>query len=90
MTLRWYDAYNRTKHSAEAHFVAATLEYAAAATAAVFVMLLAQYGPQQVRDRVVTRVFAIDRVAEWHPVEMYYGPLPRIPWREVQYAFVTG
>ncbi len=42
--LTWYDAYNGTKHDREDAFADATLGHALNAVAAVFVMVLAQFG----------------------------------------------
>jgi hypothetical protein len=85
--LTWYDAYNKTKHNADAHLADATLGNATTAVAAVVVMLLAQFGVKDVVATDAGKMFLIERVAEWHPTEMYYGPLPRIPWVPRQYHF---
>jgi hypothetical protein len=45
-SLRWYDAYNATKHDREANFTAASYENLVVAMAALHVELSAQWGPQ--------------------------------------------
>lgn len=43
-SLAWYDAYNAVKHDREGAFSRATLRHAADATAAAYIMVLAQFG----------------------------------------------
>jgi hypothetical protein len=43
-SLRWYDAYNRTKHDREANFHLATLDNVIQATAAYYVLTATQFG----------------------------------------------
>jgi hypothetical protein len=86
-SLSWYDSYNKTKHNGDACLSEATLGSATVAVAAVVAMLLAQFGVKDVAATEAGNVFLVERVAEWHPTEMYYGPLPRIPWELVQHPF---
>lgn len=88
-SLRWYDAYNSTKHDREQNFGEATLEFAIEAVAAVLCLIFAQFGPGNEhlsgwgknlwQDFNVlssnTRITAEDYYAHWNPVIGTWNPV---------------
>jgi hypothetical protein len=67
-TLPWYDAYNGTKHDREAHLARATLGTVLDAMAALYILLLAQFGGLSGR---VHSDFGVERQPQWPPEEAY-------------------
>jgi len=80
-TIRWYAAYNATKHDRGSAFHEACLENVISAVAAVYVMMVAQFGPENLD---LPGVFPLDEfvvTAEpaWPAHEMYI-PQQIVPW----------
>jgi hypothetical protein len=56
--------------------------------AAVFTLLVAQFGLGHVRDYLDDRTFVLDYFPRWTPEHSYHEPLPpRQFWVEVDYQF---
>jgi len=71
-SLRWYDAYNATKHDRENNLHRASLAVVIDAVAAVYVMLLAQVGPNFLRSSVYSiHDLIAKQVPRWSPSEWY-------------------
>ncbi len=68
--LPWYDAYNLVKHDRELNFAKATLKHAFQAVTACAVMMLAQYG----NENMLRSFFSIDRQPLWILNERYINP----------------
>jgi len=71
-SLPWYDAYNRTKHDLQANLCEAKLEHAISATAALYVMLAAQFGPNRLTNHPVGKFFSWVETPTWLPQELYW------------------
>jgi len=72
-SLPWYDAYNQTKHDGETKLHLASLANTVDAVAAVFILLLAQFGPDSLSGRSVYSVddYHVIETPSWSPVELY-------------------
>ena len=68
--LPWYDAYNLVKHDRESNFAKAILKHAIQAVTACAVMMLAQYGDENVSQPF----FSIERRPLWILEEFYISP----------------
>ena len=86
-SLAWYDAYNHVKHDAESKLNEAKLRHAVDAVAAVFVLLVAQFGLAELRDHIGAQTFLLESFPRWLPDEWYYQPLPHEPWVAVPFPF---
>ncbi len=86
-SLSWYDAYNSVKHDSENNLNRARLDVAIDAVGAILVMLVAQFGPFDVREYLQDRTFTIDDFPRWTPDAWYYRPRPRCLWKECSYSF---
>ena len=70
--LRWYQAYNQSKHDRESKFDQATLQHALHAVAGCFVILCAQYGDFPLRGPEALRAFfQLITSPTWSPKEIY-------------------
>jgi hypothetical protein len=84
-SLPWYDAYCATKRDRENKFNRATLEHAISATAALEILLLAQYGPNYLRP--IPQAFFGDRTRpDWHHRDRAY-PSRAGNWTPLPFAF---
>jgi hypothetical protein len=72
-TLRFYDAYNATKHDRVGAFARATLESAIEAAAALCILLVAQYGTEYL-SADTTAFFGLVSHPTWGPTERNYSP----------------
>jgi hypothetical protein len=70
-SLRWYDAYNKTKHDREQNLKEATLAVLIETMAALYVMLAAQAGPNLARPPYPVDDFSLVRQPSWAPSEEY-------------------
>jgi len=86
-SLAWYDAYNSVKHDSESSLHRARLDSAISAVGAILVMLVAQFGPFDIREYLQDRTFTIHDFPKWAPDAWYYQPRPRHPWRQCSYPF---
>jgi hypothetical protein len=84
-SLPWYYAYSATKRDRENKFNRATLEHAISATAALEILLIAQYGPNSWRP---TRqpFFRHGKRPDWHHRDRAYPPRAG-NWSPVPFAF---
>lgn len=75
-SLDWYDAYNEVKHDREKNFSKAKLIYAINAVCACMIMLLAQFGRQQVTRyrQEIAHFFEIVQAPTWEAWELYTYP----------------
>jgi hypothetical protein len=81
-SLRWYSAYNATKHAREAHLDQAQLGHVLEALAAVYVMLNAQFGVNAL-ERLHQHLFELEQMPSWEPNECYMpSPFDDGPWRD--------
>jgi hypothetical protein len=75
-SLPWYDAYNGVKHDREKKLPLATFGSAVNATAAAFVMTLAQFGDRHLADdHFHADEFKVDVAPKWDLVETYIRPM---------------
>lgn len=90
-TLPWYAAYNATKHDREASFGQASLEHTLSATAAVYILQCAQWGPETFTlfGRNRRSPFAISEYSQWTPGEYYVPEVESDQWTAQPY-FATG
>lgn len=86
--LRWYAAYNNTKHDRERNFQEATLQRAFDAVAACFVLICAQYGWDfALTDKDGERAyFQLKTAPRWEPRQLYVPPFGK-PWSTRNYPF---
>lgn len=79
-TLRWYDAYNKTKHQREQNLPLATLEHAIAAVAAALMLAGAQFGPEHWKAGIfkpgpyAQTVMEFAAEPDWNLTERYWEP----------------
>jgi len=75
-SLDWYDAYNKVKHDREKNFQEAKLIHAINAVCACMIMLLAQFGRQQVTRarQEVAHFFELIEAPKWCASELYTYP----------------
>ena len=75
-SLAWYDAYNAVKHDRESSLNKATLQSVIEASAALFVMVVAQFGIDHLDTLSVMQAdeFAIESVPKWEMEELYILP----------------
>ena len=75
-SIRWYDVYNAVKHDRESSLPKATFRWVIESTAALFVMIVAQFGEEHV-DRlsaVQPDEFVTDSTPQWDLSELYIPP----------------
>lgn len=83
-TLPWYDAYNMTKHNREEHLDQATLGHAVEALAALYILLLAQFG-YEAKNALPEHPFTLHNVPEWdHEHRYIQSPFDDGPWQQAQ------
>jgi hypothetical protein len=72
-SLPWYDAYNLVKHDKERNLNLASLGNCIAASAAVFIIAVAQFGDRHfvTRSQYPQRTFGLRRVPIFQPEEQY-------------------
>lgn len=78
-SLQWYDSYNATKHNREDHLNRATLGHVVDALAALFVMVIAQFGADGVHA-LPSHPFVIDEHAEFEAERYIQSPFDDGPW----------
>ena len=80
-TLPWYDAYNKTKHDRDEHFMMASLDNALSALTACFIVLCAQYGWDfALKGEDGTRAFfRLITAPTWPFAEIYIPGSPPTP-----------
>jgi len=87
-SLKWYDAYNATKHDREVNFHLATLENAIDAVAACAIMLFAQYGRFPVKDPIVDYMVSIVEKPNWPSLRSYSKiGYSESDWESISYQF---
>lgn len=89
-SLRWYEAYNSTKHDRESAFSKATLEHAIDAVCATVVMIAAQYGsPLGLGHRTeLSDKFKFLSRPVWAPGDVYTHPYGTSEvWSPTNYPF---
>jgi hypothetical protein len=75
-SLTWYDAYNAVKHDRENELALATLGSAVDATAAAFIMTIAQFGDHHLGDDYFhADEFRVESAPKWDPMEAYIRPM---------------
>ncbi len=84
-SLHWYDAYNKTKHDREGQLSRATLHMAIEASAALFIMIHAQFGPMDrsrafFHEEEFTMVRHPRRLEDWYIRPLPAPGTPRDPW----------
>jgi hypothetical protein len=85
-TLAWYDAYNATKHDRMGAFSRATLENAIDASAALCILLIAQYGTAYL-SAGTGAFFAMIGHPKWEPRQRFHKPMQGAGWVPVLYSF---
>lgn len=85
-SLKWYDAYNATKHAREVNFERATLRQVFEAITACEVMLVAQFGMQSMRSEL-SSFFQFAATPKWDPSEVYIFPYDLQGWTPVPFRF---
>jgi hypothetical protein len=80
-SLAWYEAYHAAKHDREANLCRATLGHTVHALAAVYVLLLAQFGPTQAAASLAREndLFVIARQPSWDATTSYCRGPHRLP-----------
>ena len=79
--LPWYTAYNNTKHDREAHLEQARLDHVLDAVAAVYILLVAQFGAD-VYERLRHRPFETVHRPRWESGECYVlSPFDEPEWQ---------
>ena len=93
-SLPWYRDYNSTKHNREMHLDCATVENVLSAMSAVFVMLVSQFGTEEVQ-RLGLNDFVIEEAPVTEPLDAYirnsrtdFVPVPL--WRPVPFFSKVG
>lgn len=90
-SLRWYDAYNKTKHDREDNFKHATLSSVIEAMAGVYVMIVAQFGVDSfgpINARVTTHEFTLTHKPKYLTRDAVYIPARQdlgITWNPVPF-----
>lgn len=90
-SLKWYAAYNATKHNRETEFVQATLRHAFEAISACVIMMVAQFGLTMGlgQDSELRSFFDLSAVPTWPLSEVYIHPYgqPSGDWSPVHFLF---
>lgn len=86
-SLPWYDAYNATKHDRELNFNRGTLEHAIAATGALAILLLAQYGPSAARPAFLDSFFTAGSRPFWDNKDRTHAPPTGGSWTPLLHTF---
>lgn len=90
-SLPWYDAYNATKHDRDGKFRDGSLANAVTAVAAVFVLMVAQYGPLAFGgpgSRLTSNEFTVTAQPDHVTRQTVFIPALRdygVPWTPVPY-----
>lgn len=75
-SLKWYDAYNQIKHDRINNYKQATLENAIDSISAIVILLLAQFGDNNIywKDKM-SKYFNISRLPKWDFADLYIPPV---------------
>ncbi|MFO0957090.1 MAG: hypothetical protein U0800_06435 [Isosphaeraceae bacterium] len=87
-SITWYENYNKVKHDREGNFNLGNLGCLLECIAACWIMMAAQYGPQELRRYCRASDFQFVRVPEWGPSDWYFSPLSESwGWQSTPYQF---
>lgn len=75
-SLRWYDAYNQIKHDRINNYKQATLENAIESISAIVILLLAQFGENNIfwKDKM-SKYFNVTKLPKWDFADLYIPPV---------------